>query len=599
MKLELDPATTCILECKGTRVEIASDEIGALQPFLPENGEPDQGPLPGMVRKLFESGLLVPSDARRVAAADHWHAVLPGVATSPFLTLLPRFVSAGSDGPDSIEPGVYLYLDPELVDLVSGLAEELGSILNTALSACVVRGRPFDRRAGLQLLYKTARTWLDSRPHARRWLRWTSGPDDAFDLRVREEAPVTRSEPSCDGVNLLVSVARPDGASRSTRVRIALADLPGLAQVMDFLRQPESISAWREAVAEPAVRRVLSAIHDAGGFVPREEAPPVYRRATFDQAVLTATHMGHASVIVDAGRRRILVDPWLFAWKPGFEKQPATSAELGEIAAILFTHHHEDHMESAALMTLPHGVPVYVPHDGAGRFAPRMTGYLRALGFRDVRSIGHGESVELDDGVTIEAVPFFGEGRNRLGFGGNCYLISRRGRSMLFHADASPDSHGDSLVSSGHLRDLVARRGRVDIIFGTWWQERKFLCELSPMALIAPAERPSQWLDDTESCDCPQEFLRALVEESGARLFVFYAEGGAGGFAPSQAMSSRVPALSFGWRSREDVGSALEAQTGVAVVQAQPFLRVVLEGGGAPRVDRTDVAPSRVHLVIG
>lgn len=289
----------------------------------------------------------------------------------------------------------------------------------------------------------------------------------------------------------------------------------------------------------------------------------------------------------------MLIDPWVFAWDDRFEKQPLISSQFGRVDAIFFTHHHQDHLNVDSLLGLPHDVPVFVPSETGSLFEPRTAEFLRLIGFRDVRRLAHGESYSPGSGLSVEAVPFFGEGQNRLGFGANCYLISRDGRNVLVHADASPDSEGRSLISTGGLKELVERHGQIELIFGTWWQEREFVCRLSPLAIFSPMISSGQWLDDTEMCYCTPEFLCDLVRVSGAKEMLLYAESGREGFLPRSEMSGYVPSISLLWRSLGELGRIVKNTTGVLLTEAQPYVSVRVTKTGSIEADWTDAAASR------
>jgi hypothetical protein len=210
------------------------------------------------------------------------------------------------------------------------------------------------------------------------------------------------------------------------------------------------------------------------------------------------------------------------------------------------------------------------------------------MGFRDVRQFAHGESYSLGDGLSVTAVPFFGEGRNRLGFGGNCYLISRLGRNVLVHADASPDSEGRSLVSTGELQELVNRWGSIQVVFGTWWQERRFVGSLSPLAIFSPGIRPQDWLDDTEWCDCSPEFLCDLLRVAGATQMLLYAEGGKACFLPRNRVYTST--ISFLWKPLAQMQETVQRATGAKVTEAQPYLTVCVPQWDEPYLDWSAVA---------
>ena len=112
----------------------------------------------------------------------------------------------------------------------------------------------------------------------------------------------------------------------------------------------------------------------------------------------------HATLQVDVGDRRVVVDPMLdpAAARPPVEGTPNPRrnplVELPEpaevviegAAAVLVTHLHSDHLDDTAIALLPRDVPVFC--------APGDADTLRGHGFGDVRPV----EAELDwDGVRI------------------------------------------------------------------------------------------------------------------------------------------------------------------------------------------------------
>jgi hypothetical protein len=150
-----------------------------------------------------------------------------------------------------------------------------------------------------------------------------------------------------------------------------------------------------------------------------------------------------------------------------------------------------------------------------------------------------------------------------------------------------------SMLTSGALESLVARGGPIDAVFGTWWQDRRFLIGLSPMVLLMDDVASRDWLRDVEFCDCPPEFLSELVRVARARFFVTYAEGNEEGVLPTPLVSAATPIASFLWRSRDEVCRGIEAATGTATVAAQPLMRISLRKGSPPAVDESRVGHSR------
>jgi L-ascorbate metabolism protein UlaG (beta-lactamase superfamily) len=113
------------------------------------------------------------------------------------------------------------------------------------------------------------------------------------------------------------------------------------------------------------------------------------------------TLVRHATLLVELGGRRVLVDPMLGATGayPPIENTPSPrrnplvplpAVALDPLDAIVVTHLHNDHYDPAAAESLPKDVPVITQPESAAR--------LEADGFRDVRPVVE----ELDwDGVSI------------------------------------------------------------------------------------------------------------------------------------------------------------------------------------------------------
>lgn len=594
MKLSLHPGSKFTLELEGNSVTLSAADLAALRECLPDSGRSPDAALPrALFRRLFETGILTPSELSTGMDISHWQTVLPGYAVSPYLHLRPVFM-AGDRQLHDVEPAIAMFLKPEFVAAATQLSGAIREALAYVTKACAVRDTPFPRERALSLVHGITWKWLQERPELAAWLTWSRKNDGSLTMTVADYENIKTSAPAYPWILLNVAVHKRQGSSQERQVVVPIETLPSLARVLDALREDWRDDSVLAELAQAPVQRVLGAIEAIGGFIERGDAPTVFKpRLGSESTALSVTHMGHASLIVDAGTCRILIDPWLFSWDDTFEKQPVVSRSLGRIDAIFFTHHHGDHMNVESLLTLPHDVPVFVPCRTSVPLEPRIADFLRLVGFRDVREFAHGEAYTVGDDLSVEAVPFFGEGQNRLGFGANCYLISRHGQNVLIHADAAPDSNDRSLVSSGVLRQIVDRHGPIQAVFGTWWQERTFLCNLSPLAIFSPRNGPEMWLEDTENCDCPPEFLHDMMKIAGAKLLVLYAESGKECFLPRQAMSAYVPSISFLWRSIEDIRKIIRAETGAEVVEAHPYMRLVIPEQGVPYTDKSDVAPSR------
>jgi L-ascorbate metabolism protein UlaG (beta-lactamase superfamily) len=116
------------------------------------------------------------------------------------------------------------------------------------------------------------------------------------------------------------------------------------------------------------------------------------------------SYVGHATVLLELGGRRLLTDPLLRTQiGPMRRIAPAPDrASLDRLAAVLISHIHQDHLDLPSLRRLPHRVPLVGPRGSAGTL-------LRA-GRREVHELAVGESIEFGR-VRVTAVPAAHEGR--------------------------------------------------------------------------------------------------------------------------------------------------------------------------------------------
>ena len=592
MSLSLDPRCKCTLEFDGQSVELSVAELAELRESFPDSSPSVSAPLRReLLRKLFANRMLAPGELPNAVDIAYWKSALSTRTLSPYLNLRLSF-SADNANVADIEPAITIFLQPEFVEAAGRLSKAISLGLSRITEACAVRAVQFPRERALGLVQGIAFDWLQARPELARWIKWSRDRDGFFDISLSDRPTISTKLPY-PSASITISVNGNGSTSESKRVAVPLDELSALSRVMDVLRAESTSNVDAVDLKSISVRRLLGSIEVLGGFIDRSETPSLFATNGNPDEALAITHLGHASLIVDGGGRRVLIDPWLFAWEDGFEQQPLVSSQFGRVDAIFFTHHHQDHLNVDSLLALPHTVPVFVPCETGSLLEPRTAEFLRLIGFQDVRTLAHGESYPVGDGLSVEAVPFFGEGQNRLGFGANCYLISRHGRNVLIHADASPDSDGRSLVSTGELQKLVERHGRIELIFGTWWQERKFVCNLSPLAIFSSAINTRDWLDDNETCDCSADFLCDLVRISGATQMMLYAESGREGFLPRSEMSAYVPSISFLWRSLRELQQIVHSATGVTLTESHPHMSILVPKTGPIHIGWTGVAKSR------
>lgn len=112
------------------------------------------------------------------------------------------------------------------------------------------------------------------------------------------------------------------------------------------------------------------------------------------------TYVGHATVVLEAAGGSLVTDPVLGDRIAGYftkRRQPTRfrPEEVPDLAGILISHAHHDHLDYDSLRRFGHHVPIVVPW---GVAIP-----LRLRGYRDVRVLRPGGSVDLG-GWTVIAV---------------------------------------------------------------------------------------------------------------------------------------------------------------------------------------------------
>jgi L-ascorbate metabolism protein UlaG (beta-lactamase superfamily) len=132
-----------------------------------------------------------------------------------------------------------------------------------------------------------------------------------------------------------------------------------------------------------------------------------------EHASLSVTFAGHSTVLLEAGGVRVLTDP-LLRRRIGvlIRRTPVPAAELRrDLAAVLISHAHLDHLDVPSLRLIDRETPVIVPR-GVGPL-------LRKQGFEPVE-VEVGDEVELPltrprgeavrAHMTVRAVPAFHSG---------------------------------------------------------------------------------------------------------------------------------------------------------------------------------------------
>jgi L-ascorbate metabolism protein UlaG (beta-lactamase superfamily) len=114
--------------------------------------------------------------------------------------------------------------------------------------------------------------------------------------------------------------------------------------------------------------------------------------------------VGHATVLLEAGGRRLLTDPVLGV-RVGLLRRlapPVPPALVEDIDAVLLSHAHGDHLDLRSLRRIGTSVPVIAP--------PAAARLLRRRGFRLTQEVVPGSTV-TPAGVTVEVTRATHDGR--------------------------------------------------------------------------------------------------------------------------------------------------------------------------------------------
>jgi L-ascorbate metabolism protein UlaG (beta-lactamase superfamily) len=186
--------------------------------------------------------------------------------------------------------------------------------------------------------------------------------------------------------------------------------------------------------------------------------------------MLRVTYIGHATLLIEIGGKRILTDP---NFDPALGKflsrvsAPGIALKaLPKLDAILLTHAHADHLSFDSLDALPEDIPLFAP--------PAIAKWLGKQGYSHAAGIAPGEGAELD-GVKIRAASATHKG-NRYGVdrwrsATNMYLIDTNKVSCFFAGDTALTSDTTHLVEN----HLVAKGRNLDLALlpighAPWWK---------------------------------------------------------------------------------------------------------------------------------
>jgi L-ascorbate metabolism protein UlaG (beta-lactamase superfamily) len=186
--------------------------------------------------------------------------------------------------------------------------------------------------------------------------------------------------------------------------------------------------------------------------------------------MLRVTYIGHATLLIEIGDRRIITDP---NFEPALGRfLPRVSApgialdKLPKLDAILLTHAHADHLSFKSLDALQSDIPLFAP--------PAVAKWLGKQGYKHAVPIAAGSKETLAD-VHIHAASATHKG-NRYGVdrwrsATNMYLLDTNKVSCFFAGDTAlmPDTTRmveRQLLAEGRHLDLAL----LPIGHAPWWK---------------------------------------------------------------------------------------------------------------------------------
>jgi anaerobic magnesium-protoporphyrin IX monomethyl ester cyclase len=243
--------------------------------------------------------------------------------------------------------------------------------------------------------------------------------------------------------------------------------------------------------------------------------------------------VGHNTVVVRAGTRRIIVDPFFLPGAAcGAQYLPLRPHDLGPVDAILITHSHPDHFDLPSLMRFGRNALIIVPEvPRESLLSIDMRLRLNEVGFTNVVALRWGERYVIAD-AEIFVLPFHGEQpssghvlhpevRNQ----GSVYVVRGPRLTAGFVADAGRDMLGSvSDVAKQWAREF----GGIDLLFAGYrgWQTYPAQLAFSSVPQFLLFVPPEEWRIRQKLMNDPEDAI-GLAEAWEASTLVPYGAGGA------------------------------------------------------------------------
>ncbi len=158
--------------------------------------------------------------------------------------------------------------------------------------------------------------------------------------------------------------------------------------------------------------------------------------------------LGHAGLRIDSGPTGIVVDPWfapayMGTWFPFPANHHCRRFVEAPVDAVYLTHTHRDHWDGAVLRDLARRGVTAIGPDFGDRSVERL---VRSCGFRDIRLVGHGETLTMEGGAELTAWLHESDGLSDSSFelvtdAGSLYNQNDAHPEGLSHLTRQPDVH--------------------------------------------------------------------------------------------------------------------------------------------------------------
>ena len=183
------------------------------------------------------------------------------------------------------------------------------------------------------------------------------------------------------------------------------------------------------------------------------------------------TYIGHATMLIEIGGKRILTDPNFDPALGRFLARVSAPGiaidKLPKLDMILLTHAHADHLSFRSLAALE-SVPLYAP--------PEVARWIRRNGVSNAIELAPGESL-TSDGLTVHAEVATHAGNrylvDRWRKQANMYLMDTPSESVFFAGDTAMRPE----ITMGVERDLGERKLDVALLpigYAPSWKRKGF-----------------------------------------------------------------------------------------------------------------------------